>query len=85
MLAAAPKAEVLPLPQFNPQVVNTHLPKRARRAAALDRELRGTVLPSWITRMKRYAAGAPYRFLVEMGEVMDAVSPPSSSPPRSPP
>src|SRR5206468_6920965 len=60
----------LALPQFNRTVVNIHLMKHAARVREIEQELSGTVLPSWITQMKGYATGGPYRFLAEMDEVL---------------
>ncbi len=59
-----------PLPQFNARVVNTHLKKQAAKAKRLEAELRGTAASSWIDQMEGYAKGYPYRFLVEMDEVL---------------
>jgi hypothetical protein len=64
-------ARFLPLPQFNPRVVHSHLRKHESRATDLEEDLRDTILPAWIAQMRRYATGAPYRFLVEMDEVLE--------------
>lgn len=69
---AALNAEFIPVPQFNQQVVNTHLKKHSTRAAELQAELAGTALADWIGRLKGYTPGYPYRFLVEMNEVIQA-------------
>jgi len=81
--AAAPKACVVPLPQFNPRVVNIHLAKHEERAQTLAESLRATVLAAWVPRLKGYRNGRPYRFLVEMEDAL--ASPPSPPPPLSPP
>ncbi len=80
--AAAPRVRVVPLPQFNPRVVNLHLAKHDERARKLEAALRGTVLAAWVERLKGYRNGRPYRFLVEMEDAL--ATPPSSPPPLSP-
>ena len=70
--AAAPTALVLPIPQFNSRVVHTHLAKHAARADALRERLRGTPLAAWTAQLRGYATDTPYRFFVEIEDVVAA-------------
>ncbi|QDU80498.1 hypothetical protein Pla110_22280 [Polystyrenella longa] len=67
---AFPHTSFVGIPQFNSTVVNTHLKKHADRAAQLEVELEGTSLARWIDNLTGYASGYPYRYLVEIDEVL---------------
>lgn len=70
LLETAPKTRFIALPQFNAQVVNLHLARHEGRAQALATRMKGTVLASWVDRLRGYGAGRPYRFLVEIDDVL---------------
>jgi hypothetical protein len=67
---AAPQATVVPLPQFNAQVVNVHLAKHAAKGRRLERAMRTSIVSKWIGRLKGYAPRSPWRYLVEIDEVL---------------
>ncbi len=63
LASESPTALVLPIPQFNATVVNTHLKGFHGRAQELRSELAGTVLDTWMGMLRGYCPGYAYRYL----------------------
>jgi hypothetical protein len=68
--SACPEARVLPIPQFNATVVNTHLAGRHSRALEIKAELAGTALAEWMEHLRGYAPGYAYRYLAVLEELL---------------
>jgi hypothetical protein len=66
----APRTRFIALPQFNAGVVNRSLAKHDDRAQVLAARMEDTALASWVDRLKGYGGGRPYRFLVEIDDVL---------------
>lgn len=71
-----PGCLVLPVPQFNARVVNTHLRRHERRAKELASELAGTQIARWTSQLQPRDAGNPYRYYAEIEEVLRGVQEP---------
>ena len=78
--SAAHQAVVIPVPQFNPQVLNIHLRPREARAAGLRREIRGSTLEMWIDRLKGFKREYVYRYLAELESVWAGLADPRLEP-----
>lgn len=69
----APNTKFWGLPQFNATVINTHLKKHAERSKVIRDKMKGTSLATWIDHLEGYGEGFPYRFLVEIDDVLHDV------------
>ena len=69
--SAASDVQLIALPQFNVTVVNTHLKKHSDAAERMAKNLRDHPISEWIDAMPGYSPGFPYRYLVEMDQVLN--------------
>ena len=74
MQSVGSDTKLIGLPQFNATVVNTHLKKHSDAAARLAEQLTDHPIAEWIDLMPGYAKGFPYRYLVEMGSILDMIA-----------
>ncbi len=70
MIGASPSTWFLPVPQFNAQVVNIHLKRYDRKAAALKRRLAGTPLARWIGQLNRINHDHAWRYMAILDVVL---------------
>ena len=68
--SAVPNVAVIPVPQFNPQVLNMHLQPREARAALLRQELSGSKIEVWIGSLKGFKREYVYRYLAELEHII---------------
>lgn len=61
-----PKAQIIPVYQFNPQVVNTALSKHDTRAKEMALSMHGSLIDQWTHKLKGYGTGLPYRYFVNI-------------------
>ncbi|MCY2928586.1 MAG: hypothetical protein NTV86_03665 [Planctomycetota bacterium] len=69
MRGASPWTRFLPVPQFNPRVVNIHLAKYARRAASLRSTLAGMPLAAWMAHLQGLNVENAWRYLAMLMRV----------------
>jgi len=65
-----PTCRVIPIYQFNSQVVNLHLKHQDKRAEKLGEELEDTILSRWTDMLKGYRQGYPYRYYAHLESVL---------------
>jgi hypothetical protein len=63
MRGAVPNAYFIPVPQCNPQVVNTHLREYDAAASTLRRKLRGTPLAEWMRELDGFNEQNAWRYI----------------------
>ena len=66
------KDNIIPVPQFNFTVVNTHLKKHDVNAKIMAKEMRGSLLSHWTNRLNGYGAEIPFRYYVELESLIIA-------------
>lgn len=72
--SAAPDVQLIALLQFNVKVINMHLKKHSDDAEQMAENLRDHPISEWIDAMPGYSPGFPYRYLVEMDQVLNEFS-----------
>jgi hypothetical protein len=70
VLNVIPEATIIPVPQFNSTVVNTHLKRNEKAASRLINKLKKTTLEEWTNHLTGYAKGYPYRYYAELETVL---------------
>jgi len=83
MQQAAPTTSFLPLPQFQPTVVNCHLDAYHRRGQALCAQMGGTALPEWMQHLRCYKTENAWRYMAKLESVISVSSPVRSVAPGS--
>ena len=63
MRGASPRTQFIPVPQFNPTVVNTHLAKYRRYVPRLRRKMAGTVVAKWMANLHGFNEENAWRYL----------------------
>lgn len=69
---SVPDCKVIPIYQFNSQVLNLQLKNQDKSAAVLREGLAGTILSHWTDMLKGYRKGYPYRYYAHLESVLDS-------------
>jgi hypothetical protein len=73
-----PEVTIIPVPQFNSTVVNTHLKRNQKTGFQLAKKWKGTILDEWTNHLTGYAPGFPYRYYGELESVLSEIQNPEN-------